>query len=328
MLSLTPLTGCTPARQNNGPAEIEGLVKEDHATWFDEEKTDLPDLAQCQKISVGMSLDEVIKKIGKPQRDIGHGTWVFQFDINDGSILTVSFVLDNNPNISTYDCLYVAEIDFDRAVPQYAYLNDLYPWINQLRETDIQKVRCEQAYIGVAPGRLKNISYSTNKVDIENTYRILFAPLQAISREEGEITGGGYVKYDFFTARNESFSVTISNKTLLIDNQYYRFMDDIYTFEFSDLDCHSFITYLDAYEIYTYADEGIKIGDYAGLGEFEFQIYEGVIEKTPSYRLKNSTLEFELLILSDDLFMIEGKNNTNVYQITGEKDFSDLFNHN
>ena len=112
LLLFTLLTGCGADEQYNGI--IEGLDKEDHTTWFDEEKDDLPSLKQCRKISAGMSLDEVIRKIGKPQRDIGFGTWVFQFDMDNGSIFTVSFVLENtDPNISTYNSLIVGYIDFN-----------------------------------------------------------------------------------------------------------------------------------------------------------------------------------------------------------------------
>ena len=97
---------------------VEVLDKEKPETWFDPEKTDLPGIEQCGQISVGMSLDEVVRKIGKPQRDIGYGAIIFQFDIDNGLTLTIWFDLDvekeneyvhNNPNVSVYGthALYV-----------------------------------------------------------------------------------------------------------------------------------------------------------------------------------------------------------------------------
>ena len=51
--------------------EVEVLDKEDPATWLDPGKTDLPTEDQCAQITVGMSFDEVVALIGRPQRDVG-----------------------------------------------------------------------------------------------------------------------------------------------------------------------------------------------------------------------------------------------------------------
>ncbi len=100
---------------------VETLNKEDPATWFDPEKTALPTRAQCEKISVGMSLDEVVGTIGKPQRDIGYGAVLFEFDLEDGAVLRLTMALDvesenkyvqNNPESDIYGthCLCVAAV--------------------------------------------------------------------------------------------------------------------------------------------------------------------------------------------------------------------------
>lgn len=315
----------------------EGIVKSNVYTWFDINKTDLPTREACREISVGMSLNQVIRTIGKPQRDFGYGAWILQFDLADGSIFTVTFVLDlekmeSKPRLSTYDYLIVKNMDYDKRIPDVyfpycGYLNAFYPWIDEMNVEDIVKVRYEHAYNGVAPGALKDISYSTNNVDIENAYNLLFRPLTAITTEEGQIVGGAYVQYDFFTADN-AYSIYVSNNTVLINNQYYQFVDTFYyAFQYSDLDCYSFDTFVpafDEYEIYTYANESVKVGEYVGLSEFEFYVYGGLIENTPQFYLR-SCVVVNLLILSDKLFMIEHDNNTIVYQITSEKDFSELF---
>lgn len=349
MLLSIALAGCDTTNENKGNIDdnnieditVEGIDKSDPYTWFDVTKTDLPSLEACKHITNGMTLNQVIRKIGKPQREIGYGATIMQFDVDDGSILTVTFDMDlkkieSNPNLSTYDYLVVCHSDFDREIPDvffpyYGPLNNLFSWIHKLNIEKIVGVRYEQAFIGVAPAMLKNISYSTNSIDIQSAYRLLSSPLKAISDAEGQIVGGGYVKYDFFTANNETYSITVRNNTVQINNQYYKFIDKFYyAFLHSDLDCHSFITYdtpyFDEYEIYTYADESVKVGEFGGLGEFEFCIYDGLIENTPSYYLKSSAVN--LLILSGNQFMIEGSDNTIVYQITGEKDFSALFEAN
>lgn len=319
----------------------DGIVKSDIYTWFDMSKSDLPSLEDCRKITEGMSLNQVICKLGKPQREIGYGAILLQFDLDNGSILTITFVRDaekikNKPKLTDYDYLIVYLLDYGIGIPDiyfpyYGTLNKLYPWIDELNIGDIVKVRFEHAYIGVAPGNMKDISYSTNSIDIQNTYELLFRPLKAITPSEGQVAGGGYVKYEFFTA-DKTYSITVSNNTVLITNQYYKFVDSFYyAFKYSDRDCNSFITndipVCEKYEIYTYADESVKIGDFIGLSEFEFCVYDGLMESAPKFRLK-SNVEVNLLILSSNLFMIEHDNNTILYRITGEKDFSALFAEN
>ena len=317
---------------------VEGIDKTDRYTWFDLNKSDLPNLKDCKEVKKGMSLNQVINLLGKPQREVGYGAVLLQFDLDDGSILTITFVDDSEkmtakPNLTAYDYLIVYVLDFNRGIPDVYFpycggLDDLYTWINGLQESNIVQVRFEFAYIGVAPGRLKDISYSTDRSDIKNTYQLLFRKLTAVSDKQGQIVGGSYVKYDFLTADNKTYSIKVSNNIVMINHQYYRLNENFYyAFEHPDRDCHSFITYdtpyFDEYEIYSYENEGVKIGDYNGLGEFEFCRYDGVIENAPRFYLKNPVLN--LLILSDDLFMIEHDNDTIVYQIIGEKNFSALF---
>ena len=337
--------GCVP-RGNNGNTvdnngiidediTVEGIDKKDVYTWFDMNKTDLPDLEACQEITEGMSLNQVIKKLGRPQRDIGDGAVLLQFDLNDASILTITFVKDSEkmiskPNLSTYDYLVVYSLDFGQGIPDvyfpyYGTLNDLYQWIDELNAEDIVKVRCESSHC--IPGMLNDISYSTNSVDIENAYRLLFSPLKAITEEESHIAGGGLVKYDFYTADNV-YSVSVGTNMVQIDNRYYKFVDTFYyAFRYPDLVSYSFDTLIsafDEYEIYTYAETKVKVGDYTDFSKFEFCVYDGVIDKIPRFYLRSS-VAVNLLILSPDLFMIEGGENTVVYRITGEKDFSSLF---
>ncbi len=337
-LMLTSLAAFAACNQNEDNYSLDGLDKEDAETWFDEEKTDLPTLEQCRQISVGMSFDEVLRKLGKPQRYVGYETkdeivYAFQFDTDNGWTMTLSFASTaENADDLIYDFLSVSEIDFEDNVPRYVDLNDLYPWINELKEEDIIKVRYEQWSDCVAPGTLNDVSYSTNSVDIENTYKLLSSSVQVASKyiDRDEIVdGGGWnVKYDFFTANGEKFSITFEDGSLRVDNQRYIFVDSYYWFKFSDVDCYSFNTHdfapFKKYEIYTYGDEGVKIGDYDGIGEFEFKRYTGEIDKTPSYRLKSNIVDF--FILSESVFMIENREGYYLFQITGEKDFSFLFN--
>lgn len=66
--------------------KVETLNRDNKASWLDRSKTTLPSKDDIKKIKVDMTLDEVVKCIGKPQRDIGSGGWIFEFDISDGSV--------------------------------------------------------------------------------------------------------------------------------------------------------------------------------------------------------------------------------------------------
>lgn len=54
---------------------------------IDANKKDLPTLADLENIEIGVSLDEVISIIGKPQESVGYGAIIFTFSIDDGSTL-------------------------------------------------------------------------------------------------------------------------------------------------------------------------------------------------------------------------------------------------
>lgn len=68
-------------------SDIELLDYDYPSTWIDAGKKDLPTLSDLENIEIGMSLDEVISIIGKPQGSVGYGSIMFTFSIDDGSTL-------------------------------------------------------------------------------------------------------------------------------------------------------------------------------------------------------------------------------------------------
>lgn len=59
------------------------LDKENPSSWFDINKIDLPGIEDAKKIKAGMSLDHIVSILGKPQRDIGSGAIIFEFDLSN-----------------------------------------------------------------------------------------------------------------------------------------------------------------------------------------------------------------------------------------------------
>jgi len=76
-------------------SNVDVLDKSDPASWVDPEKVDFPTLEECKNIVSGMYIDDVIKGIGKPQREVGSGVIMFEFDIKDGTTMQVTFHNDN-----------------------------------------------------------------------------------------------------------------------------------------------------------------------------------------------------------------------------------------
>lgn len=73
-------------------SDIELLDYDDPSTWIDAGKKDLPTLSDLKNIEIGMSLDEVISIIGKPQGSVGYGSIMFTFSIDDGSTILTSWI--------------------------------------------------------------------------------------------------------------------------------------------------------------------------------------------------------------------------------------------
>lgn len=203
-------------------------------------------------------------------------------------------------------------------------LSAIYAWINEFDVEDIVKVRYERGSMGVTPGDLTNVSYSSNSVDIQKSYALLLSKLTPLGDEFRFPVGGGYVQYDFYTTNGKTFSLSMNidlgDGLVYFDNQFYLVTSFHYTFQHAYLNCHSFTQPADSYLICSTGDDFQEYGE-INLGNLEFCVYSGTIDAEPTCRLMGNFVN--LLVLSNNLFTIEGSNT--VYQVTSEKDFSQLF---
>lgn len=96
--------------------DVEQFDKNDPVSWLDRDKKILPAREECEQIVSGMKIEEVMQRIGKPQRDIGSGAISFQFDVADGSILGVMFTAEMTEENGAYVrnfYVWKAELDVD-----------------------------------------------------------------------------------------------------------------------------------------------------------------------------------------------------------------------
>ena len=214
-------------------------------------------------------------------------------------------------------------------------LHDLddYQWVNELDKNDIIKVKYESSAIGIAPGNLINIVYSTDPEDISKLYdSIILAQYVETDMEYAVMDGGGYRKYEFIT-NDKTYSIYLSNGFVtsqqnhpsadVTELKYYKFLGKYYTFTSPSLECNSFLVYNDTYQVYN-AEDDTLIGEYEGLDEFEFAPYEGpLVEWLTPYYIE--TQFGRVYIHTKDIIYLKDGNTFTYFQIVGDKDFSFLF---
>lgn len=202
--------------------------------------------------------------------------------------------------------------------------NDVKTILNipNLTLDDIVEVRYEHGYIGVAPGSLIDISYSTDMEDRSSVLSLLEMTVYQENGNKWQVTGGGYVSYSIFT-ENERYDITISNDYISVNQKHYKFIGEYVLFEYPQSQAHSYVTYLDDFDAYTMDD--VKIGSFTGLSEFEFIDYP--YDTLP----ENENLGYleteigRLYILAEDIFYIKVGNTHTYFLVTGEKTFRDIF---
>lgn len=194
--------------------------------------------------------------------------------------------------------------------------------IPNLTLDDIVEVRYEREYIGVAPGSLTDISYSTDMEDRSSVLSLLEMTVYEDLSDNWQVCGGGYTLYTIFTI-NESYDIEITNDYISINQRHYKFLGEYISFEYPKSQAHSYITYLDDFDAYTMDD--VKIGNFTGLSEFEFIDYP--YDTLP----ENENLGYleteigRLYILADNIFYIKDGNTHTYFLVTGEKTFRDIF---
>jgi hypothetical protein len=52
----------------------------------------LPSLSDFSFIDIGMSYDDIVERVGEPDRDVGSGVYLFVYDLNDGGEIMLSFI--------------------------------------------------------------------------------------------------------------------------------------------------------------------------------------------------------------------------------------------
>lgn len=209
----------------------------------------------------------------------------------------------------------------------FIHLKDIkeYNWINNLIKENIVEVRYESAPIGVAPGMLTTIKYSSDLDDIDAVYNFLnnalFRPTALYNKY---ISGGGYSKYDVILNDGKTYSIYIGNNNIYNqDESVYTLVSEMNKLENISLECHSFILYITKYNIYNKENE--LIGEFSDLDNVEFIIWkEEIPEVEPEFYIESQMSK--LYIISPEYICIMADNDiVSTYKIIGDRNFSFLF---
>lgn len=211
-------------------------------------------------------------------------------------------------------------IEFKTINIEYVHVRDVLN-IPAFSINDIVEVRYEQGYIGVAPGSLTNIKYSTNYEDKNMLLSLLEMTVYEDTTTNWQVTGGSYTLYSIFT-NEKRYDIKITNGYISINKKYYRFLGKYITFKYPSIEVNSYITYLDTFKAYTL--DGVKLGDFEGLSEFEFVSYDGTITEVEDYGYLDT--EFGRIYVHDNrIFYTKDGNVHTYYNIVGDKTFDDIF---
>lgn len=185
-------------------------------------------------------------------------------EINDEYMWKYTFVMPGKDVIIEFKTISIEYTDVRNS------LN-----IPTLSISDVTKVRYERGYIGVAPGRFTNITYSDDMEDKNMLISLLEMPVYEDVTNNWQITGGGYALYSIFT-NDQRYDIEITNGYISINQKHYKFLGEYVHFEYPSSQAYSFITYLDTATVYRldwiYSDlvEAEKICEINNIGNLEF----------------------------------------------------------
>ena len=92
-LIITSLVSCSNNDANSNEQPLMSLY-DTFDTWFSSEINKNLTEEDAKEIKQGMRLDETVNLIGRPQRDVGSGTHVLEWDLKSGKVINIGFVLD------------------------------------------------------------------------------------------------------------------------------------------------------------------------------------------------------------------------------------------
>ncbi|MCI5745827.1 MAG: hypothetical protein MR270_06070, partial [Erysipelotrichaceae bacterium] len=179
----------------------------------------------------------------------------------------------------------------------------------ELSYKDIVEVRYERGYIGVAPGMLTNITYSSDMEDKNKVMSLLEMTVYEDASDNWQVTGGGYTLYSIFT-NDQRYDIEITNGYISNNQKHYKFVGEYVSFEYPKLETHGFVSYQETAEVWWNETFICEIP----MDELEFK-------QVDSYVSTEGGIVGDWIVKTEfgDLYFPEPKifENLNTYELTG-----------
>lgn len=231
-------------------------------------------------VDLGMYLDGKLVSIQTSILTEDGYIWEYRFVMPDNDVTLEFKIVPNSPHVS---------------------LTEVFPEAANFGASNVESVRFEHGYVGVEPGSLIDISYTYDANDISAALQALDAQLVEVDSLFAQVCGGWYNTITFCST-GDSFGITISNNIVQKNGKYYRFVGD-YEQPQHGRQCHSFLTYSDKY---TAQKDGVALGEFEGLAQFEFSEYVDQVV-LPETGLTLQTEFGTISLFSDTRFVFDGK---------------------
>lgn len=211
------------------------------------------------------------------------------------------------------------------SMTEITHLSCYEEWLDEITADDVKEIKATTEFIGVAPGRFKDIQRTTNKSviamvisDYKNN-----ATMKPIAREDAEVDGGGAFTIEFILKNGEVHKLYFNNgvyeyhKPALSAFCYFE-MDNIPTLKkYTNVkNSHSFITYGGTGTVYDSENNAVCE---IQMNEFEFLVLEEDISMSPTNYHYTVQTEFgNLVFIQNDLFYIMEEDNRVYYNLIGK----------
>lgn len=102
-------------------------------------------------------------------------------------------------------------------------LTEFEPWLNRLNVSQIERVETVFEYVGVAPGRLKDVCITYDEQAISDLLAAYGAlSLREIPPEDGAICGGSALSVIFYTGDGKTYTLYFNNDNYQTSSSIYR----------------------------------------------------------------------------------------------------------
>lgn len=196
-------------------------------------------------------------------------------------------------------------------------------WLHEISAEDIAEVKIINEAVGVAPGTPKNISSSTDKAVIARVFEEYYwLDTWPISKENGEIDGGGAVTAKFILKDGTEKQIYINNGNYCDTNGNYFDLLSTPNFKYGEdfTSYHGFVSYESTALVNAYthgAAEVVHTVCTIPMDELEFIPFEGSIGAAPTNYPYYVHTEFgDLVFHYNDLFSVAGTGQ--YYQLVGK----------